>query len=355
MLDIPKSIRILLLLLTVLLACYPLWGEFFFGDRYEYYLQKLTFMMLLAILALSLDWLVGITGMVSIAQAAFFGVAGYTLVMLTPEFAAANVWVVLPAALVMAALAALVIGLLVIRTHGIFFIMATIAFSQMLYYLFHDAPFFGGSDGIYMFFRPEVSIGGVQLLNLEDRQTRFFIALVSLVAIYLLLRVMLRAPFGRVLRGIKENETRMRALGYNPLFYKLAAFVIAGTIAGYAGFLYTVQDAFVDPSAVSWTLSAHALVMVILGGLGTLFGPVLGAFAFEWLHYGFSNVTRHWELPLGIVVILMVLLLPRGIAGLLLDLSNRIPERKPDPAPAQGKGAAEAKPPIRETTKEARP
>ncbi|HEX5512788.1 MAG TPA: branched-chain amino acid ABC transporter permease, partial [Gammaproteobacteria bacterium] len=293
---LPRPVQTLLLVLTLLLAAYPLWGEAAFGGKYDFFMQKLTTIMILAIVAVGLDLLVGVTGMVSLAQAAFFGLAGYALLLLAPEYEAANIWVALPLTVGIAALAALLMGVLIIRTSGIFFIMATIAFSQMLFYLFHDAKFAGGSDGAYLFFKPEVAIGGIQLLDLENRTTVFYVTLISLVLVYLLLRTLLRAPFGRVLFGIKENEERVRAIGYNPAYYKLAAFVIAGAIAGYAGMLSAIQYGYMSPGQVSWQLSAHALVMVILGGMGTLFGPILGAFAFEGLHYWFGTLTRHWEL-----------------------------------------------------------
>jgi branched-chain amino acid transport system permease protein len=320
---LPRPVQILLLVLTLLLATYPLWGEAAFGGKYDFFLQKLTTIMILAIVAVGLDLLVGVTGMVSLAQAAFFGIAGYALLLLAPEYEAANIWVVLPLTVGIAALAALLMGVLIIRTSGIFFIMATIAFSQMLFYLFHDAKFAGGSDGAYLLFKPKVAIGGIQLLDLESRTTVFYVTLISLVLVYLLLRTLLRAPFGRVLFGIKENEERVRAIGYNPAYYKLAAFVIAGAIAGYAGVLSAIQYGYMSPGQVSWQLSAHALVMVILGGMGTLFGPILGAFAFEGLHYWFGTLTRHWELLMGITVISMVLVLPRGLGGLLLQLLGR--------------------------------
>lgn len=326
---LPRTIRYLLLALTLLLAAFPLFGQALSGEQHSYQLQQLTHIMILAIVALSLDLLVGVTGMVSLAQAAFFGIAGYSLVLFAPEFEAVNFWLALALCLAVSAAAALLMGLLIIRTSGIFFIMATIAFSQMLYYLFHDSAFAGGSDGIYLFLKPEVAIAGVQLLDLENPRSLFYLALGSLVLLYLLLRTCLRAPFGRVLLGIKHNEARVRSMGYNPLFYKLAAFVIAGTMAGYAGMLSATQYGFVSPGQVSWQLSAHALVMVILGGMGSLFGPILGAFAFEGLHQLFAGLTPHWELPMGLVVIAMVLLLPRGIAGLLLQLCSA---RKAKPA-----------------------
>ena len=183
---LPRSIQILLMVLTVVLACYPIYGEVLVGEKYDFFLQKLTTIMILSIMALSLDLLVGVVGMVSLVQAAFFGIAAYTLALASPEYLPASVWSSLPLALGISALTALVIGLLIIRTSGIFFIMATIAFSQMLFYLFHDAPFAGGSDGVFMMFKPELAIGGIQLVNLGDRQSLFYVVLGSMVAVYLL-------------------------------------------------------------------------------------------------------------------------------------------------------------------------
>lgn len=327
---IPRPIQYLLLALLLLMALFPLVGDALFGQKQDFYLQQMTHILILAIVALSLDLLVGITGMVSLAQAAFFGIAGYSLVLFAPEFEAVSIWIALPVCLGISALAALVMGLLIIRTSGIFFIMVTIAFSQMLFYLFHDAPFAGGSDGAFLFMKPTVALGGLQLLDLENRTTLFYVALTSVVLVYLLLRTLVRAPFGKVLLGIKENEDRVRALGYNPVFYKLAAFVIAGVIAGYAGMLSATQYGFVSPSQLSWQMSAHALVMVIMGGMGSLFGAILGAFAFEGLHQLFASLTPHWELPMGVVVIVMVMLLPKGIAGLLVKLCEKKTPAVPD-------------------------
>lgn len=333
---IPKPIQYLLLTLLLLLALLPLVGGVLFGERQEFLMQQVTYILILAIVALSLDLLVGVTGMVSLAQAAFFGIAGYSLVLLAPEFEVVSIWVALPLCLGISALAALLMGLLIIRTSGIFFIMVTIAFSQMLFYLFHDASFAGGSDGAFLFMKPSVMIGDWQLLDLENNTTLYYVVLASMVGVYLLLRTFLRAPFGKVLLGIKANEERVRALGYNPAYYKLAAFVIAGTIAGYAGMLAATQYGFVSPSQLSWQMSAHALVMVILGGMGSLFGAILGAFAFEGLHHLFASLTPHWELPMGLVVIAMVMLLPKGIAGLLVKICEKKPapvaEDKPLPA-----------------------
>ncbi len=323
MINMPRSISLFLLAFAALLALYPLWGELAFGERAEFFLQKLTSILILAIFAMSLDLLVGISGMISLGHALFFGIAGYALALLAPEYEAANFWIALPASLAICALAALLVGILCVRTSGIFFIMVTLAFGQMGFYFINDASFTGGSDGMYIMFKPELLIGGWQLIDLEDKQDFFYFALAATAAVYLILRMLIRSPFGRVLVGIHANEHRVRAMGYNAAVYKVVAFVIAGTLAGLAGFLAASQYGFVNPAQLGWHSSGHALMMVILGGVGTIFGPLLGAFAFELLHYLFESLTEHWLLPMGAVMIAVVLLLPHGLAGGLLALLDK--------------------------------
>ncbi|MCB1756067.1 MAG: branched-chain amino acid ABC transporter permease [Gammaproteobacteria bacterium] len=330
MTQIPRPVSLLLLVLLLLLAFYPLYGEAVVGERAAFILQKLTTIIILAIFAMSLDLLVGVTGMVSLGHALFFGAAGYVLALLAPEYEAANIWLVLPASLAFSGVLALLVGLLSIRTSGVYFIMVTLAFGQMGFYLVNDAAFAGGSDGMYLMMKPEVSLGGINLLDLENRQTFFYLCLACMVAVYLLLRMLVRSPFGRVLTGIHLNEHRTLALGYNVNHYKVVCFVIAGMLAGLAGFLSATQYGFVNPSIMGWHASGHALVMVILGGAGTLFGAILGAFTFEILHYIFEGLTEHWLLLMGAVSVAVVLFMPQGIAGWLLSLGksrNRVSEQ----------------------------
>jgi branched-chain amino acid transport system permease protein len=318
-----KRLSLALLALVVLLALFPAWGPPVFAAKFTFLLQKVTGIMILAILALSLDLLVGVAGLVSLGHAAFFGLGGYMLVLLSPQYEAANLWLALPAALGAVALAALVVGALAIRTSGIYFIMVTLAIGQMGYYFFNDSRLAGGSDGASIYFRPAVQAFGVTLMDLENKQSFFFLVLFCLAAVYLLLRVVLASPFGRVLTAIGVNEERVRGLGFNPTLYKLTAFVLAGTLAGLAGFLAATQYGFVSPAMLGWHQSGHVLVMVILGGMGTLFGPILGAFILELAHFGFEAVTEHWLLPMGILVIAIVLALPRGLGGLLLKWGRK--------------------------------
>jgi branched-chain amino acid transport system permease protein len=269
----------------------------------------------MAIFAMSLDLLVGHTGLVSLGHAAFFGIAGYCLALLSPQYEAASFWLTLTASMLGAALLALVIGFLVLRTGGVYFIMATLAFAQMLFYLFHDTSIAGGSDGIYIYVRPVAEIAGWRPFDLENFVHLYFLALASFFGVFTLLRILLASPFGKAIAGIRVNEHRMRSLGYPTSRYKLVCFVIAGALAGLAGYLAAVQFGVVNPEMLGWQLSGSALMMVILGGMGSAAGPVLGAAVFMLLELGLQSLTLHWQLPLGVIVVLVALLLPRGLAG----------------------------------------
>ncbi len=317
---LPRSLAVVLTLSVVLLALYPVFGQVVFPNKHAFLMQKLTGIMIMAVMAMSLDLLVGVAGLVSLGHAAFFGLGGYMLAMLSPEYAAANLWLVLPATLIAVAFAAAIVGYLSIRTSGIYFIMVTLAFGQMGFYFFNDSKFAGGSDGAYIMVKPAVEILGVSVLNLGDKRTLYYVGFGTLVGVYLLLRVLLASPFGRVVSAIGVNENRVRGLGFDPVVYKLVAFTIGGTIAGLAGFLAAIQYGFVNPATLSWHHSGEALVMVILGGMGTLFGPAIGAFVFELARMGFEAMTDHWLLPMGAMIIAIVLVLPKGIGGFLLQV-----------------------------------
>ena len=272
-----RTVATLLLAAVVGLGLFP-----FVSD--EFYLELFTHLMVLGIFAMSLDLLIGYTGLVSFGHAAFFGLAGYLLAIITPESEVVSLWVSLPVCLAGAALAALVIGWFSVRISGIYFIMITLAFAQMAFYYFNENVALGGSDGMFIFTKPSVGVGGFEIIDLGDPTTVYYAVLASLVACYLLLSMVLRAPFGRVIKAIRVNEHRTRALGYDTQRYKLAAFVIAGTMAGYAGYPEAVSTGIVSPGHLSWHQSGLVLILVILGGMGTLYGPVLGAFALGLLH-----------------------------------------------------------------------
>jgi branched-chain amino acid transport system permease protein len=291
------------------LALFPLFGGKFGVDF-------VTKTMVFAILALSLELLVGQVGLICFGQAAFFGIGAYAVVLLTPKASAAPVLWLLPAAVAAAASYALVVGALSLRTRGVYFIMVTLAFSQMAYYVAHDTPLGGGTDGIYLNFVP--SAGPIDLAHAVPV---YYVTLACLVAVFVFLAAVMRSRFGRALAGIRVNEQRMRAAGFSTYPYKLAAFVLSGAIAGLAGFLFAVKDGFVNPELMAWHISGAVLMMVILGGIGHLHGAVLGAFAFTLLQEFFkSNVvfgdfSKHWALGVGLSIILVVALLPRGLAG----------------------------------------
>jgi branched-chain amino acid transport system permease protein len=306
---------------VVLLALFP-------AVATTFYMQLGAKIMIMAIFALSLDLLVGHTGLVSLGHAAYFGIAAYALASMSPKYEAATVWLTLPAAIVAAAMAALVIGFLVVRTAGIYFIMVTLAFAQMLYSLFHDTALGGGSDGIYIQVRPELIIGNYKPIDLENPVHFYYFVFIALVAVYVFLNQVLHAPFGRALAGIRANEQRMRAIGFPVFGYKLGAFVLAGALAGLAGYLAACQFGFVNPDILSWHHSGIVLMMVILGGMGRLHGPVLGAFAYVMLQELlsapalFGAYAKHWQLGMGGLIVAIVLVLPHGIGG-VVDVALR--------------------------------
>jgi len=284
--------------------------------------------MIYAVVALSLELLVGGTGLVCFGQAAFFGLAGYATVKLSPDGAPASLLWLLPASMVVAAAYALFMGALSLRTRGVYFIMVTLAFAQMAYYVVHDTPLGGGTDGIYLYVKPALAFGSLTLLDLDQPLAMYYFVLACLALVFGFLVLLARSRFGRALAGIKANEQRMRAAGYSTYPYKLAAFVVSGAIAGLGGFLFAVKDGFVNPELLSWHFSGAVLIMIILGGLGHLRGAVLGAFAFALLQEFFKSeavfgaFAKHWLLGLGLTIIISVAWLPRGLIG-VADLWRR--------------------------------
>ena len=291
-----------------LLAAFPFVGATF-------YIELVTKVMILAIFALSLDLLVGYTGLVSFGHAAFFGIGAYALGLLAPKYEAANLWLTLPVAMFAAGFAALVVGVFVVRAKGIYFIMVTLAFAQMFYFLFHDTNFGGGSDGISMNFKPVAAIGSFVPFDPGNATHSYYFVFAAMIAVFAFLRVLLRSTFGRALQGIRSNEHRMVSLGFPVYRYKLASFTLAGALAGLAGYLSAMQFGFVNPELLSWHQSGNVLLMLILGGVGSLYGAVVGAFVFVALQELYSSVTTHWQLLLGATIILLVIFLPGGLAS----------------------------------------
>ena len=306
-----------------LLAVFPWTGTTF-------YTELVTKIMIMSIFALSLDLLVGYTGLVSFGHAAFFGVGAYALALLSPKAGPAGLWFTLPAAVIVAAIAALVVGVFVLRTRGIYFIMVTLAFAQMFYFIFHDTKVGGGSDGRYINFKPSAAIGAFEPFDLGKPIQMYYVVLLLLMLTFGFLRLLLRSPFGRALQGIRANEHRMRSLGYHVFTYKLASFTLAGGLAGLAGYLSATQYGFVNPEILSWHQSGNVLLMVILGGSATPFGPIAGAFVLVLLEEFFSSLTSHWQLLLGSAIVLLVLFLPGGL-GNLYGRVRRVRSVRADP------------------------
>lgn len=312
--------NLLLLIFLGVLVAFPWVGPAF-------YVELVAKGMILAIFAVSLDLLVGVTGLVSFGHAAYFGIAAYVLALMTPKYEAASLWLTLPAAVLLAGLAALLIGFFVLRTKGVYFIMVTLAFAQMAYYLFHDTNLGGGSDGIYVNFKPTAALGSVVPFDLDQPKVLYFFIVACALLVYAVLRQLQRSAFGSILQGIRDNESRMLAMGYPTFRYKLAAFALAGALAGVAGYLYALLFGFVTPEYLSWHQSGNVLLMIILGGMGNFGGAVAGAFAFVAMQEVFSDWTKHWQLIMGGVIVAAVLFLPGGLAALPARLRRKPTER----------------------------
>ena len=310
---LPRSLQFMLVLGLAALLAFPLVGS-------NFYIDMVNRMMILAIFAMSLDLLQGVTGLVSLGHAAYFGIAGYALAFVTPQNEPISLYTSLPIAVGASAVAALVIGFLVVRTQGIYFIMVTMAFAQMVFFLFFDNKALGGSDGIFLNFKPDAV-----LMDLENKQVFYFFTLACLVGVYAFLRRLLWSPFGRALSGIRVNEHRMRALGFGTFSHKLAAFTLAGALAGLAGYLWAAQSGFVNPELMGFHMSAHAIMMLILGGMGNFAGAIVGAFTFEVLLHVFKdlptvgefNMGKHWQMWMGLFIVALIVFAPKGILGLI--------------------------------------
>jgi branched-chain amino acid transport system permease protein len=302
--------RVAIAAILALAAAFPLAGPAFYVDL-------VTKVMILATFAMSLDLLVGYTGLVSFGHAAFYGVGAYALALLAPRYEAASLWLTLPAAVLAAGAAACAVGAFVLRARGVYFIMVTLAFAQMFYFAFHDTELGRGSDGITMSFKPEARLAGATVLDLGNAAHTYWLVLAATVGTFAFLRALLRSPLGRALQGIRQNEQRMRSLGFPVYRYKLASFTIAGALAGLAGYLSAMQFGFVNPELLSWHQSGNALLMVILGGLGSLRGAVVGAFAFVLAQELLESLTPHWQLLFGAAILLLVLFLPGGLSSAL--------------------------------------
>ena len=280
-----------------------------------YILTVATRMMILAIAVVSLDLLIGHAGLVSFGHAAFIGLGAYVTGILLTE-GVADAAVILTAVVAAAALFALVTGAVSLRTSGVYFIMITLAFGQMLFFTASSLSAYGGDDGLTLW--SNATLFGTSLL--DDPRGLFYVALAVLAVALLLVDRLVGSRFGRVLRAAKENPTRAAALGFDVFRYRLAAYVLAGVVAAVAGFLAAVHAEFVSPAAMRWQHSGELIVMVVLGGMATRHGPLLGAVVFVGLEEWLSTWIEHWKLLFGPLLILVVLYGRGGLAALLARL-----------------------------------
>ena len=296
----------------LVLAGVPIFGG-------SYVVGVLTEILILAMFAVSLGFLMGFPRLISLGHAAFFGGGAYAAGIVA-ERVSANLFLMLVVALVFSTLLALLIGLLSLRNVGIYFLMITLALAQLTYVVAQQwTSLTGGTNGL-------VGVPYPELFGIIDFSGSSFYYLVLLLAgaVYFLLRAVTRSPFGQILVGIGSNERRMRAIGYNPQIYKLVAFVLSGAVAGVAGALWAQYNGIVAPSDLHWSLSATALIMVIVGGSGTLIGPMLGAALVWFLDTGLGSYTDRSTMITGAVFILFVFFARGGIVGIARSIWRRV-------------------------------
>jgi len=292
---------ILLALLPVMLTAL---GE-------EFYIGVASRILIFALAASSLNLILGFGGMVSFGHAAFVGVGAYSVGILM-QHGIASAWIAWPAAVLAGAFFALLIGIVSLRTQGVYFIMITLAFAQMLFYLMVSIKAWGGEDGLSLDGRSHIGLG----LDLTDDTQFYWVVLVIFILAFVAMQRLLNARFGHVLQGIRENEARMSAIGFAVGRYKLIAFTLAGAVTALAGALLANQSSFVSPSLLQWSQSGMLLIMVILGGVGHLFGGFVGAVVFLLMEEILLNYTQYWQFWLGAVLLAVVLLAPNGLMSL---------------------------------------
>ena len=304
--NLRTTVGLLLLLALVLL---PVYVELT-GSRFL--LTLFTRIVILALAAVSLNLILGYGGMMSFGHAAYLGIGGYAVGILAFEGITTG-FVQWPVALLVSAFFALVIGALSLRTRGVYFIMITLAFAQMAYYIVAGLARYGGDDGLTIQKRSEF----IAPINLSNKVQFYYICLFLLcAAIYLVWRLV-NSRFGMAIQGARSNDTRMRAIGFPTYRYKLICFVIAGTLCGLAGALLANHTDFVSPAMMYWTRSGDLIIMVVLGGMGSTFGPLFGAVALLVLEEVLSGITEYWQIILGPLLLLVVLFARGGIDGLL--------------------------------------
>jgi branched-chain amino acid transport system permease protein len=273
--------------------------------------------LIFALAAASLNLILGFGGLVSLGHAAFFGVGAYGVGILMVE-GVRSAWIAWPLAVLAAAAFALAIGAVSLRTRGVYFIMITLAFAQMVYYVAVGLKTYGGEDGLNLPGKSQVGLG----IDLSHDITFYYVVLALFAASMFLLNRLIDSRFGRALIGVRENESRMEAIGFATYRLRLIAFVIAGALAGLAGVLFANHNSFVSPVVLHWTQSATLVIMVILGGIGYRYGGLYGAATLLLLEEVLSMYTEYWHLALGVLLLVVVFAAPRGLAGLLTRKTN---------------------------------
>ena len=290
------------------------WALHAFGQ--DFYISFATRILIYAMAAASLNLVLGYGGMVSFGHAAFFGAGAYMVGILAAE-GITSLWIAWPAAVALAALAALVIGAISLRTRGVYFIMITLAFAQMMYYIFVSLKAYGGDDGLSLPGRSSTGLG----FSLSNDLAWYYLVLALLAIVLYGLHRLIHARFGRVIEAIRDNEVRAGAIGYPVYRYQLLCFVISGAIAGLAGALIANQTSYVGPTLLHWVQSGTLMIMVILGGVGRFWGGPVGAAVLLVLEEVFSGTpllgpyALHWQLPVGVILLAVVLFAPQGLSG----------------------------------------
>ncbi|MBN9359434.1 branched-chain amino acid ABC transporter permease [Herbaspirillum huttiense] len=300
--------RLFVPLLLVLAVLLPLLAQ---ASGMEYYIGVVTRILIFAMVAASLNFILGYGGMVSFGHAVFFGLGAY-VTAIASFHGVTSAWLIWLLAALVTGLVGLVIGVIALRTRAVYFIMITMALAQLFYYFFVGFRYYGGDDGLQVTARPLLGFG----LDMSGDNAFYWVVLAWLVASFVLLQRLLASRFGLALNAIRQNERRAQAIGYPALRYKLAAFVIAAVIAGLAGSLIGMSNLFASPKLLHWSQSGILLVMVALGGVGYFYGGLLGAAAFLLLEEVLSTHFEYWQIYVGLILLLVVMVAPRGVSSL---------------------------------------
>lgn len=299
--------RLLIILAFLGLIAFPLIAPMF---GMEFYISFVRRILIFALAASALNLVLGYGGLVALGHAAFFGAGAYGVGILA-EFGVYSAFIVWPASMLLAAVLAFITGAISLRTRGVYFIMITLAFAQMIYYLFISLRQYGGDDGMNLY-----EYSSIPFLDLSDETQFYYVVLFVVIMAFLMFKKIIESRFGHALMGTRENASRMQALGYPVYGIQLMAYSLSGALMGLAGALLANHNLFVSPNLMHWTQSADLLIMVLVGGMGLMFGGVAGAAVMLILEEILRSWTEFWHLPLGILLLIVVFAAPKGLAGL---------------------------------------